>query len=57
MELHRLEGIEIMPYHTLGTDKRERFGLNPGVFYSVPGKATIIEEWSRRLAESGIRVI
>jgi len=54
--LHRLEGIEIMPYHTLGTDKRERFGLNPGVFYPVPGKATI-EEWSRRLAESGVRVI
>jgi glycyl-radical enzyme activating protein len=55
-ELHRLEGIEIMPYHTLGTDKRERFGLDPGVFYPVPGKATI-EEWSQRLAESGVRVI
>jgi glycyl-radical enzyme activating protein len=48
MELHRLEGIEIMPYHALGMDKRERFGLDPGVFYRVPGKATI-EEWSRRL--------
>ena len=56
VELHRLEGIEIMPYHALGTDKRERFGLDPGVFYRVPGKATI-EEWSRRLAESGVRLI
>jgi glycyl-radical enzyme activating protein len=54
--LHRLEGVEIMPYHILGADKRERLGLDPGVFHHVPGKATV-EEWSRRLAEAGVRVI
>ena len=55
-ELPRLEGIEIMPYHALGTDKRERLGLDQGAFYQVPEKATI-EAWSRRLAESGVRMV
>jgi len=54
--LPRLQGIEIMPYHLLGSDKRERFGLAPGKIYDVPKKETVAN-WCRRLAEAGVCVV
>jgi pyruvate formate lyase activating enzyme len=56
--LPRLLGLEIMPYHRLGTGKRERFGFGPEkvVIEETPGRQEVAR-WTESLRNLGATVI
>jgi len=57
-ELVNLEGVELIPYHTLGESKIERIGKRD-VLQMTSGKPdrASINKWAKTLAEFGIEVI
>ena len=56
--LPNLAGVEIMPYHPLGTSKLDRFGLstNEGGDIETPDK-DVVSSWIRRFRELGIALL
>jgi len=54
--LPNLEGVELMPYHRLGADKRKRLGLEEGVEFAVPG-AEQVAGWIADFAALGVQVL
>jgi pyruvate formate lyase activating enzyme len=57
-ELPRLQGVEIMPYHRLGSSKRQRFGLSADPLAAVETPtADAVAGWVRSLRELGVHVI
>jgi len=56
-ELPRLLGFEIMPYHRLGSGKRERLGLPPEAqAFSTPSRE-LVAEWVQGLRALGVTVV
>jgi pyruvate formate lyase activating enzyme len=56
--LPRLEGVELMPYHRLGTSKLDRLGLDPPRRVEVPPPdAATLEAWIGRFAALGVEVL
>ena len=57
-ELPGLLGFEMMPYHRLGTGKRDRFGLAPdGLADTEAPDAATVAGWVRTLRELGVEVV
>ena len=54
-ELPGLEGVEIMPYHRLGTSKMSRFGWPQGPEFETPDDA-MVEGWITALGQRGVTV-
>lgn len=55
-EMPGLKGVEIMPYHRLGTSKLARFGWSGGLDIEPPDRATI-RRWVRALQERGVHLL
>jgi pyruvate formate lyase activating enzyme len=57
-ELAGIEGVELMPYHSLGEGKLARFGLDdlPKDLAQAPEPA-VLRSWIDRLADQGVRVL
>ena len=51
-----LEGVELMPYHRLGTSKQARFDLEPGLDLDPPSAATV-DGWIDVFTRLGLQVI
>ena len=53
-----LLGVEIMPYHPLGTSKLDRFGFNAdeSAEIEIPSKE-VVSSWIRRFGELGIELL
>jgi len=57
-ELPGLLGFEVMPYHRLGTGKRERFGIGEDPLSHVQAPdAETVAGWVRELRELGVHVV
>jgi pyruvate formate lyase activating enzyme len=57
-QLPRLEGVEIMPYHRLGTSKLGRLGLDPPQPLDLqPPDATTLAAWIDRFTALGVTVL
>lgn len=59
-ELYRtlhLTGVEIIPYHRLGEDKYERFGIEYHGFQSQPPDDETVKQWIHTLTQAGVKVI
>ncbi len=53
--LPALRGVGIMPYHTLGEGKLDRFGLSrEGRFRCEPPEKELVARWGERLAKLGV---
>lgn len=51
-------GVEIMPYHRLGEDKRRRMGMLPSPCADIkPPDTATVRRWADRLIELGIRLV
>lgn len=55
LNLPRIKGAQLMPYHKMGTAKAQRLGQEQQEFL-VPSKSQV-EDWKRRIRQSGGRVI
>ncbi len=55
--LPRLEGVEVMPYHRLGTGKRERLGLAAEPADLASPSAETVDGWLAALRARGLRVV
>jgi pyruvate formate lyase activating enzyme len=56
--LPRLLGVEVMPYHSLGTSKRNRFGFSSdGVPDPTPPDAETVSRWIESLRALGVNVV
>ncbi len=51
-----IQGIELMPYHKLGTSKAERMGLKPQTPFSEP-PAGATEGWNRIIEAAGGKIM
>jgi pyruvate formate lyase activating enzyme len=57
-KLPRLLGVEIMPYHRLGTSKRERMGIKAELELTIEApKPETVAKWVRMLHGFGVKVI
>jgi glycyl-radical enzyme activating protein len=56
--LPNVEGLEIIPYHALGDEKVERFGLDTAhrISAEAPSRDTV-QRWTNWLKEAGARVL
>ena len=54
--MSNLEGVEIMPYHPLGTSKIARFGMRRDFSAPVPEPDTV-ESWKETLRKMGVGVL
>jgi pyruvate formate lyase activating enzyme len=54
--LPSLEGVELMPYHRLGTSKLSRLGLGKGPDVEPPASATV-DAWIDQFARLGVRLL
>jgi len=53
-----LEGVRLLPYHPLGKSKLERLGYKgPCASPEASADPSLLERWSRRLLENGVRVL
>lgn len=53
-----LEGVELMPYHRLGTGKRERLGLEPAGLKGVtPPTEAEVAAWIAAFAALGVKLL
>jgi glycyl-radical enzyme activating protein len=52
-----LEGVRVLPYHPLGTDKLARFGRKPRASLSAGNSRKTAAEWTRHLDALGIRTV
>jgi len=55
--LPNLLGVELMPYHRLGTSKRERIGTAPEARPTEPPADELVARWIATLAEAGVTVV
>lgn len=55
--LPQVEGVEVMPYHRLGTGKRERLGLASEPEDLVPPSDETVANWLAALRARGLRVV
>lgn len=55
-ELPRLTGVELMPYHRLGSEKQARLGLTAQPTFEVPSPETVAA-WRERLLELGVPLL
>jgi len=55
--LPRLQGVELMPYHRLGTSKRERIAADPEPRPADPPEEALVARWAARLRAAGVRVV
>jgi len=57
-ELPGLEGIELMPYHKLGTAKHVRLGTSDPLSRRPPDdRPALVAEWSAALRQHGLKVL
>lgn len=56
-ELPNIEGVEVMPYHRLGTGKRERLGMTPEPEDLEPPSEAMVNGWLAALRARGLTVI
>jgi len=57
-DLPNLQGVEIMPYHRLGTSKVDRLGMDPAAReQSQPPEQETVNDWINRLREAGVNVV
>jgi glycyl-radical enzyme activating protein len=56
--LPHLAGVEIMPYHRLGSSKHERFGTVPTIPAEIlAAEPSVVAEWVNTLAELGVTTL
>jgi len=56
--LPNLQGVEILPYHKLGTSKRERIGIESEMELTVDSPAQeTVAEWVHTLRGKGVQVV
>jgi pyruvate formate lyase activating enzyme len=57
-ELPGLLGVEVMPYHSLGTSKRQRFGLeSEGACEPQPPTSETVSRWITALRDLGVKIV
>ncbi len=56
-ELPGMAGVELLPYHRLGSGKLQRFGFERRMPQSVkPPEPAVVQDWKRYLAARGVRL-